>query len=371
MQMSVVISQLPIPWPAQGLPTLDVGLLLFLLLLVVVIYVFTRNFVRVRAERFEPDTQPEEVVRDRIKTNGLLFQTESVLTTHRIFQFRKFWLLSWRWIDSLALQDATRVSFVRRINFWLLVLVILISLVGIRPLLLVAFLLLMERRRYAVRFAVEGFFPPRLPPSVDTSFPSELGSLERFYRNAQTAWAARRVEKGQPVTFKEQVIRDTDLRWGRPVWLAVGAYALAAILQRALEPHISLNDYFFAPLYLGIPAGLARRGLHDAVWSALFGMAMVIAIAFPGPLSSDLPQADVPQYIFLLVAVTSIALAAHAAARWVHPAIAFAALLLWPILVALYDSPLFFEYALYARTALAMAAAVLVAAISHAEDDNV
>ncbi len=367
--MRTLTSQLPNPWPTLEPPGLGVGLLVFLFLSVALLYVFTRNYRRVRGEHFEPDVQPGEVVRDRITTNRLFSQTESVLTTHRIFQFRKFWLLSRRGIDSLALQDATRVTFFRGINFYLLLLLILVF--RIRPLALIIFLLLMERRVYAVRFHVEAFFPPRFSPAVPTSFPGELGPLERFYRNAQAAWAARRVEKGQSVAFKEQAIRDADLRWGRAVWIAVGVYALAAILQRTLEPHISFNDYFFAPLYLGIPVGLARRGLHEAVWSALFGVVMVIAVAFPGAFASDLPQAHVGQYLFLLAAVTGTALAAHALSRWVHPAMAFAALLLWPLFVALYDLRLFFEYALYARTGLAMAAAVLVAAISGAKEANV
>src|SRR5712691_7280071 len=87
-QMSVVTSQLPNPWSTLGPPALSVGLLLFLLLLVVLLYVFTRNYVRVRAEHFEPDAQPGEVVRDRVTTNRLFSQTESVLTTHSILQFR-------------------------------------------------------------------------------------------------------------------------------------------------------------------------------------------------------------------------------------------------------------------------------------------
>jgi len=346
-----------------------VGLLLFLLLLVVLLYVFTRNYVRVRAEHFEPDVQPGEVVRDRITTNRFLSQTESVLTTHRIFQFRKFWLLSRRGIDSLALQDATRVTFFRGINLYLLLLLILV--LGIRPVALVVFLLLIEMRVYAVKFHTEAFFPPRYFPPVATISRHELGALDKFYRTAQAAWAARRVEKGQPAAFKEQAIRDTDLRWGRAVWMAIGVYAIASILQRTLQAHVSFNDYFFAPLYLGIPVGLARRGLHEAVWSALYGVMMVIAVAFPGAFASDLPQAHVVQFLFLLAAVTGIALAAHALSRWVHPAIAFVALLLWPVLVAIYDSRLFFEYALYARTALAMAAAALVAAISSPKEANV
>jgi hypothetical protein len=49
MQMSVVISQLPIPWPTQGPPALDVGLLLLLLLLLVVLI---REKQRSRHRRF-------------------------------------------------------------------------------------------------------------------------------------------------------------------------------------------------------------------------------------------------------------------------------------------------------------------------------
>lgn len=367
--MSALAWQLPNIWPTQELPTLTVGLLLFLLLLLVLLYVLTRNYIRMRAEHFEPDFQSGEVERDRITTNRFLSQTESVLTTHRIFQFDKFWLLSRREIDSLALQDATRVTFFRRINLYLLLLLIL--LFGIRPLALIVFLLLMEWRVYGVKFHVEAFVPPRFPAELATSFPRELGPLERFYRNAQASWAARHVEKAQPAVFKEQAIRDTDLRWGRAVWMAIGVYAIAAILQRTLQSHISFNDYFFAPLYLGIPVGLARRGLHEAVWSALFGVMMVIAVAFPGAFASDLPQVHASQYVFLLAAVTGIALAAHALSRWVQPTIAFAALLLWPLLVMLYDSSLFYEYALYGRTAMAMAAAVLVGAISRTKDEAV
>ena len=367
-RMIALALQLPLRWPSLETSLVEVGSLLISLLVLVLLYILTRNYLRLRSEPFHPDLQRGEEILEKLTANRLLSQTENVLTNHRILQFHKHWLLSRRFVHSLALQDATQVTFYRSISLYLLALLIL--LLGYRPLALVLFMFVVERRLYAVRFETQAFFYlwPRV--AVESTFPSQLGPLDHFYRQAQLAWAARRVERGMPASIPERTIRETELRWGRPVWIAVGVYAVAAILQRTFQPHISFNDFIFAPLYLGIPPGLARRGRHEAVWSALFGVAMVIAIAFPGVFAQDFPTAYLTEYLFLLAAVTVIALAASALAHWVHFATGFAALVLWPALVALYNTPLFFDHGLYVRTGLAMAVAVLVGMISRPEDDG-
>ena len=368
--MTPIAAQLPSRWfdlTPRGAG--DVLTLLGLVGLLVLLYVWTRNYLRLRAERFHPELQLGEEDLCTIVSNAWLSQSEHILTSRRIFQFRKQWFFSRRRAHSLSLSDVTQISFHRRMSF--LLLIFLWFGLGFLPLALVVFMLLVELRFYTVNFYTHAFHPPRPFVFVRTFWPAQLGALDRFYRLAQSAWAARRVEKGLPAPIQERSLRETDLRWGRAVWIAVGVYALAAFLQRQITPHITFNDYIFAPLYLGIPVGLARRGLHDALWSALFGIGMILAIAFPGTLPSDFPPGDLEQYAFLIAALPVMALAAWALARWVHSLAAFLALLLWPALVTLWDAPLFFDYGLYLTTALAMAVAVLVGAISRAKEVNV
>ena len=232
--MTVIALQFPSPWTAIG-SFAETGALLVLLLLFVLLYILTRNYLRIRSERFHPELQAGEEVLEQLTTNRWLAQTENVLTNQRIFQFHKHWFLSWRLVYSLALQDATMVSLQRGIVLYLLLLAIL--LLGFRPLALVLFLLAMERRRYAIYFHTHTFWFPWPRVIVQTFFPRQLGPLDHFYRRAQLAWAARRVERGLPASIQDRAIQETDLQWGRAVWIAVGVYALAAILQRTLEPH--------------------------------------------------------------------------------------------------------------------------------------
>ncbi|GEM_PF-6797997 len=347
--------------------------LLLLLLSLVFLVVLTLNYRRLRSEHFHPQLQEGEGIVDRLVADRWLSRDEHILTNRRLLQMHKRWLFSRRHVQGLSLEDATVVSLRRRMDVPLLVWA-LVSLgvnpiyVALTPLALLLFMLGVEGRRYQIRFDTHAFFPPRPNFVVQSQLRTQMGEFMRFYYRAQQAWEARRVEKGLPASLPAETPPDSDLVWGRPVWIAVGIYTLAALSQRVFQPHVSFDDYVFAPIYLGLAVGLARLGWHEAVWSAVLGMAAVLAVAFPGALPGDFPMMNLKQNLFLVSSVLGLAAVASVLARWLSPTWSFAALILWPLLVAAYDPRLFFNYAIYLRIVEAMLVAVVAGLVFPAEE---
>ena len=197
----------------------------------------------------------------------------------------------------------------------------------------------------------------------------QLTDFTRFFRNAQATWAHVRSEKavGEPtaqaVTATEA---DTDFLWGRPVWVYVLFLLIMGIVQRYAEPHLSFDDYVFAPVYLGLPVAVAQRSRRDGVWAAILGVVALITIKFPSAgflisLTGDGGRPLREQYLLVMVTLVLMVLVASAIAKMVHPSLAFLAVLLWLGFVWVNAPTVFFDLGLYAKVALAMAAAILLA----------
>jgi hypothetical protein len=196
----------------------------------------------------------------------------------------------------------------------------------------------------------------------------------RFFRNAQATWAHVRSEKavGEPsaqaVTTPEA---DTDFLWGQPVWVYVLFLLVLGIVQRYVEPHLSFDDYVFTPVYLGLPVAVAQRSRRDGVWAAILGVIALVTVKFPSSgflvsLTGDGRSPFVEQYLLVLVTAALVALLAGVIAERVHPSLAFLAVLLWLAFVGLHMPTVFLDLTLYAKVALAMAVAIVLAWIDRA-----
>jgi hypothetical protein len=350
--------------PFRGL---DLGWMLLAFLVAVFIYVMTRNYLRLRCEKFTPDLLEGEKALDDLKVDGLLKRTHTVLTNRRVLQLRLSWFLSRRKQFAVSLRDLRSVAWQRRAN-WYLLLAAFLCLGGLNPLALLLFLLAMEAKMYSVRFVAPVNEMPWIQMGTRSFLRRRLMDFTRFFRNAQATWAHVRSERavGEPtaqaVTAPET---DTDFLWGRPVWVYVLLFLVLGIVQRFVEPHLSFDDYVFTPLYLGLPVAVAQRSLRDAVWAAIVGVVALITVKFPNfalllPPVGDGRSPLVEQYVLVLVAATVAALIAGVVARRMYPALSFLVVFLWLGFAGLHMPNVFFDLGLYAKVALAMAAAILL-----------
>jgi len=352
---------------------LDLGWMLLAFAAVVLVYVMTRNYLRLRREKLSPDLLEGEKALDELKVDGLLTRTQTLLTSRRVLQLHLSWFLSRRKQFAVSHRDLRSVIWRRQTNWYLLIAAFLF-LGSVNPLALLLFLLAVEAKIYSIRFATPVNEMPWIRMGTWSYLRKQLADFTRFFRNAQATWAHVRSEKavGEPtaqaVTTTEA---DTDFLWGRPVWLYVLFLLVMAIVQRYAEPHLSFDDYVFAPLYLGLPVAVAQRSRRDGVWAAILGVVALVTIKFPSAgffisLTGDGGRPFVEQYLLVLITAALVALLAGVIAEKLHPSLAFLAVLLWLGFVGLHMPTVFFDYGLYTKVALAMAAAILLAWLERA-----
>lgn len=339
----------------------------------VFIYVMTMNYLRLRHEKFSPDLLEGEKTLDELKVTGLLAQTHTLLTNRRVLQLRLSWFLSRRKQFAVSLRDLRSVTWQRRTN-WYLFIAAFLFLGTLNPLALLLFLFALGAKIYSVRFVSPVNEMPWIRMGTRSFLRKQLMECARFFRNAQATWAQVRSEKaaGEPtaqaVTTPEA---DTDFLWGWPVWVYVLFLLVLGVVQRYVEPHLSFDDYVFTPVYLGLPVAVAQRNRRDGVWAAILGVVALITVKFPSSgflfgLSNDGSKPFVTQYVLVLVTVALMALLAGLMAEKIHPLLAFPAVLLWLAFVGLHMPTVFFDLSLYAKVALAMAAAILLAWVERA-----
>jgi hypothetical protein len=332
------------------------------------IYVMTRNYLRLRREKFSPDLLEGEKTLDGLKVDHLLTRTHTVLTNRRVLHLRLSWFLSRRRQFAVSLRDLRSVIWQRRTN-WYLLLAAFLVLGTLNPLAFLLLLLAVEAKIYSIRFVTPVNEMPWVLMGTRSYLREQLMEFTRFFRNAQATWAHVRSEKavGEPtaqaVTTPEA---DTDFLWGRPVWVYVLFLLVLGIVQRYAEPHLSFDDYVFTPVYLGLPVAVAQRSRRDGVWAAILGVVALITIKFPGAgflisLTGDGGRPLKEQYLLVMVTLVLMVLVASAIAKMVHPSLAFLAVLLWLGFVWVNAPTVFFDYGLYTKVALAMAAAILLA----------
>jgi len=347
---------------------LGLGWMLLAFAAAVFVYVMTRNYLRLRREKLSPDLLEGEKALDELKVDGLLTRTHTLLTSRRVLQLHLSWFLSRRKQFAVSHRDLRSVIWRRQTNWYLLIAAFLF-LGSLNPLALLLFLLAVEAKIYSIRFVTPVNEMPWIRMGTWSFLRKQLTDFTRFFRNAQATWAHVRSEKavGEPtaqaVTATEA---DTDFLWGRPVWVYVLFLLIMGIVQRYAEPHLSFDDYVFAPVYLGLPVAVAQRSRRDGVWAAILGVVALITIKFPSAgflisLTGDGGRPLREQYLLVMVTLVLMVLVASAIAKMVHPSLAFLAVLLWLGFVWVNAPTVFFDLGLYAKVALAMAAAILLA----------
>jgi len=347
---------------------ISVASALLVFLATLLLYVWTRNYLLLRREKFNPDLLDGEKVLDRLEVEGRLVRTHTVLTNRRVLQLRLTWFLSRRKQFAIALRDVRSIDWRRQMN-WILLVLGLLFVGSLNPVALLLVLVALEGKIYSVRFNTPVSEMPWTWVATTDFFRRHLVEFTRFYRNAQATWARVRAENALPAPTPPigpipEV--DTDLIWGRPVWAYVWLLLILGLAQRLAGPHLSFDDYFFAPLYLGLPVAVAQRSQRDGLWAAILGFAGLVTIKFPGSaLAGTLtPDGGSPlhsQYLLVLITLVLMALVASAIAQYIHPSLAFLAVLLWLGFVGLLGPNVFFDFALYTKVAVAMAAAILLA----------
>lgn len=346
---------------------------LFAFLGVLFVCVMTRNYLRLREEKLTPDLLEGEQPLDRIEVDWVLMKTKTILTNRRIIHLSLNWFLSKRKILALALADLHSIVWRRHAN-WVCLLAGLYFIGTFNPLALLLVLYGIQGRIYSVVFDTPfaQMLWTRVP--VRSLRRVQLGELVRFYRNAQATWARVRAEKGLPAgpaPVGAVAEREADFLWGRPVWVYVVLLLVVGFLQRLLERHLCFDDYFFVPIYLGLPVAVACRSMRDGLWTAILGFAALFTIKFPasglvGLLAADGRSPLFEQYALVMLTLVLVVLVAAAIARYVHASLAVLALLLWLALVRLHMPAVFFDLTLYAKVALAIAVAIVLAWIERA-----
>lgn len=361
-----------------------VGPVFFTFLLIVFVYVMTKNFLKLKHEELNPDWMEGEKVLDQITVSFWWMRIKTILTNRRILQFRLSWFLSKRKVKSIALKDVHSV-FWRRYANWFLLLLGWNFFGVVNPLAFILVLLALERKVYSVRFDTPFAQMPFARLGVITWTRKQLGEMVRFYRNSQKVWASMRLENGLPGLLPPLQVpqeEETDFAWGRPVWVYIALFMVCAVWQSVFEPKITFDDFIVAPIYLGLPVAVARRNLRDGIWVAIAAFVGVLTIKFPGANPVGLlpgggifsaflqfrgPFAYIEEYIMVMITLLLMVWAAHfISSKLSLPGLAFVAVFIWLGFVALHMPVLLYDYALYSKIALAMAASILLAAVEKA-----
>ncbi len=350
-----------------------VGPALLAFLLIVFIYVMTWNYRRLRRERLTPDLLEGEKGVDQLDVDFGLARWQTVLTNRRALQLRLSWFLSKRRQLAVALLDVHSVVW-RRYTNWVLIAVGLYFAGTFNPLALLLVVWGLECKIYSVRFQTPFAQMPWTRVVVTTFRRKQLSEFVRFYRSAQALWARIRTEKelaDSSTRIGTVAEQDTDFAWGRPIWVYIWFLLACGLMQRIVEPHLSFDDYFFSPIYLGLPVAVAQRSRRDAVWTAIFGVTALLTMKFPssgltGFLVGDGRSPYFEQYVLVMVTLVVMALIASAIAQYLHPSLAFLAVIVWLGFVGFHMPTVFFDYALYAKVALAMATAILLTWVERA-----
>lgn len=354
------------------LRNIAVSPILFIFFVLLFIYVMRWNYIRLRQEKPKVDLLEDEELLDQVDVDFWFMRIHTVLTNKRVIRLVLSWFLSKRKAASIALQDIHSVKW-RCYTNWLLILVGLCFLGLLNPLVLVLVLLGLQAKVYLIRFNTPFAQMPLTRIVARTLRRRQLNELWRFYQNAQIAWAKFRLQKGLPASgiSRIEALHDTDFAWGRPVWVYLAFFFSCGLLQRILELHISFDDYFFLPLYLGLLVAIAQRNLRDAIWASILGFTALFTLKFPGmgllfPLVSDGRAPYFEQYGLVVLTLLLMVILANFIARYIHYGLSFLAIILWLGFVGLHMPVGIYDLGLYAKLLLAMAAAILLAQIEKA-----
>jgi len=334
---------------------------------VLFIVVMTINYRRLKNQRFVPEWLEGEQQLEEVELPMWWARTITRLTNKRIVQIQLNWFFSKRKVYAIALDDVHSVVWRRYTNWFLLIVGIL--LIGrVNPLALLVVMLGLEARIHSIRFNTP--FAQMLWTNIVThsSHRKHYDALSRFYRKAQLHWAQVRTQKQLPVplTTPFQPEPDRDFCWGLSVWTFVGLWMALAVAQRFFSHHVTLDDYVIAPVLLGLPVAAALRSRRDAIWIAVLGLAGMLTVKFPEltilpgiAFGADGGAPNYEQYLGVLGVIVITAIVAAGLAR-VSPVLGYAAPVLWIGFVAVFKPVQILDTALYAKCALAIAAAVLL-----------
>jgi len=348
---------------------------LFLLLAIVVFCVImTINFRRLRQERFLPEWLEGEVQLEEIEVSHWWSRVWLRLTNKRIIQVRLSWLFSRRKIFGVALDDIHSATWRRYIN-WFLILLGVLLFGRSNPAALFVLMWGLESRILSIRFnaPLAQMALPRARASITSFSRRQFSELATFYKKAQLHLAQVRTQKQLPVPSSVKFVPevDKDFAWGRVVWLFVALWLIIALGQRTLGGHVTLEG-FWAALLLGLPVAAAARNLRSGVWSGLLGASVFIAVKLPGSYGlilldsgNDGGNPNLWQYVVLVLGAVFIAAVAFGLSR-MHPLAAFAAPLLWLLPMALIQPSLLGEMSTYATCSIAIASAAAFSIVADA-----
>jgi hypothetical protein len=354
------------------LRSLIVGPVLFVPLVILFIYVMSRNYFRFRKVAFNINLLENEEVLDRFDTDLWFGRRNTILTNQRIVQLSSSWFLSRRKIKSIALQDLHTINWLRHAN-WLFLIAGIFFLGLINPAAFILFLLGLERKIYLIRFNTPFSKMPLTRIGVVSLRRIQLNELWRFFRNAQLAWAKIRIAKGLsvPPNPVAEEMHEADFAWGRPVWSYLIFFFACGFFQRLAETHISFDDFIFFPFYLGLPIAVAQRSLRDASWTAILGFVALFTVKFPsgGLLSLLVADGGSPsykQYVLVMITLAAVVFLAYLIAQHVSPDLSYLAVLLWLGFLLLNTPGAIYDIALYAKLLVAIAVAILFAQFERA-----
>jgi len=356
------------------------GPALLLLCIALFLYVMTRNYRRLRTETLQPNWRDGERPLDQARVDWTLLRTETALSTERVVQLRLNWFLSKRKLKVVELEDVHSIVWRRYTNWFLLALGLYFA-GSWNPLALLLILFGLQGKVYSVRFATPFAQMPFTRIVVTTFWRPQLQELRRFYTNAFMAWSrvhAGRARAGDTAAVPTAQVAisasgdvEKDFAWGRSLLCYVGVFMVLATLQRAIEPHISYDDYLFAVLYLALPVAVAHRSPRDAVWVGLLGFVGLLTMKFPGGgllavLTNDGRLPAFGQYAVVLLGIEIIIGVAALLAHRVHQWLGFMALGLWLGVIRTLGPNLAQDFGLYTLILLAMGAALVLVPVDRA-----
>lgn len=343
-----------------------VGLILALLAFIV-LHVFTANFLRLRRRLPQADLLPGERQLDELTHHGLLATSRMVLTDRRVVIQRLRWPFTSVGQEAVALGDVFAVRWHSGLNLLLLLAAALCIRVA-HPLALLLLMLAVESTICSVRVVASFSSLPFSRPGMVAFGRRFLPGFHRFFRSARLAWSAVRAAPAGaprlPAHAAAPSAEDAELggfRWGGAIWVGTLVVLVAAMLQRIGGDAVSYDHLVWAPLYLGIPMGLAKRSLRDGVWMAMLSVVAVLAVKFPTPMLAE-GQALPRQLLVIFLAVFVMAILAGLLARRFLPLAALLPLMLWPVVVVVDGGMSALDLRAVAITVLAMAVAAAVPA---------
>jgi hypothetical protein len=348
------------------------SLLLLGLFLVLIAWAFTRNYRRTIKEPVPLDLLAGERPLDRLEVYGPFSTTKTILTNRRVLQSRFHWMLSSRKHFSVALADVTSIA-VRRQTLWALLVVAALLVGTLNAFALLAFMVAIESKVHGLFFDTSFSTMPHTRVAVRTTRRRHVPLIARFYRNAHVTWATIRTEDTLAPSDAGTLAVDaeSDFAWGDAVWGAVVLAVLLAVAQRLAQGHVTLDDAWFGPVYLGIVLAATRRGLRHGALTSLMLLVALLSVKFTGTGlfgvgASEAGGASWSQYLVVLVALAGIALLVSWCARFLGPWASLPVVGIWVVAIAVDAPAAVVDVALLGKLLLAAAWSIVLGSAADA-----